>query len=883
MASPFKIFRKNAKVLLVGLFLLSMISFVVIPSFLQWLQTRQSGAVKSVVSTKKFGELSEMELHSLWVEHNTVRRFLETLGQKIDQSRGNSFRIRYYLAMIGQASEEQLVRNWLISQYAQASGIKITDRVINSFIRGLIDASSVTISQGELAQLLSQNRIEEGPLFAGLERELLVLRYLQLAGFDLMNLQPGYAGETPAMRWEYFLRFNRMASVEVCGFPVDRYYEKAPVPTDRQVREYFEAHKTRLPDPSSPEPGFKVPTKVTVECLKGDFQKWQVNVKLTDEELRSYYEQHKDEFFLRPAASTTTGASDNAVTNPAQEPAKDRAQGAPEQGSNATPTEGSSNTKAPAPNEKNESAASPTENQPADMASPQPEGKTTEKDSPAPNEGSFRSRHANSFRLVSFEDAAASGANEPSQTEPPSEGASGNATGNQAPGSSQSQPMGDTPAQSKTEDATKPAEANNGETSSKSEPGAAPAEQMTGEDAGKTGETQAQQSPAAESGKNDKPASESPQEQPSSQTEGPMVVPPVATGQPAGASQSTSAQEPGSKYLPFEEVKDRIRAMIIAERIQKTLEQLEESMRDYQTDWANYQTEVEEAKKQKRPLPEKPTLPDFQKLAKEKQIDYVKIDDADIWTLAKLDVGKSFDMQGVPFPRAILDLREFFAVRTFDAEQNQYLCWVIAKTEEHVPELDDPGVRENVIRTWRTAEARKIADAELAALAERIKKEQKSLTEFRAANPELNLPEVVQTEPFSWLTFGEFDLARLTMPQPRLSAIKVRTKDPASGLIVEKDAVEDVSNDFMATVFALSVGETGKAWNRPQSVAYLVRVVEFQPPFEQLREMFFRQTEPTYLAAGQFDLSEMGVRWIRSLEEDAGLKWNRPAHQGTRD
>ncbi|HPU07536.1 MAG TPA: hypothetical protein PLO20_13430, partial [Thermogutta sp.] len=75
MASPFKVFRKNAKVLLVGLFLLSMISFVVIPSFLQWLQTRQGRAVQSVVSTKKFGELSEIDIHNLWMEHNTVRRF----------------------------------------------------------------------------------------------------------------------------------------------------------------------------------------------------------------------------------------------------------------------------------------------------------------------------------------------------------------------------------------------------------------------------------------------------------------------------------------------------------------------------------------------------------------------------------------------------------------------------------------------------------------------------------------------------------------------------------------------------------------------------------------------------------------------------------------
>lgn len=878
MASPFKIFRKNAKVLLVGLFLLSMISFVVIPSFLQWLQTRQRGAVKSVVTTKKFGDLSELELHNLWIEHNTVRRFLELLGQKIDQLRGNSFRIRYYLAMIGEANEEQLVRNWLLSKYAQASGVKITDRVVNAFIRGLINASGVGISQNDLAQLLAQNRIEEGTLFAGLERELLVLRYLQIGGFDLMNLQPGYAGEPPAMRWEYFLRFNRMASVELCGLPVDRYLEKAPMPNEQQIRDYFEQYKTRLPDPSSPDPGFKIPAKMTVECLKADFQKWSTNIKLTDEELRNYYEQHKDDFFVRTTPAGTLGG----VTNP---PATSGEQ-SPESGQTAPPTATDGDNKsakteeAPSPGENPETAPPMGESESSEMTPKEPEAGKTDKEGASQDQSSIDHRGRPLLQLVAYtEDAAPADAKSPAEA-PQSDDKSMEQASN--PDKAET-PVADSSQNAKAE--------SDGANMSPSEEAApttvegTPSQETPDSEPAKSADSPSSSADAKNgSGKPGSEAEVPAQPQGPPQTEGPAMIPPVgATNSGAGSAQDSATKETDSKYLPFDEVKDRIRALMISERMQRALDELEEAMRNYQIDWANFQTELEEAKKEKRSLPKEPSPPDFRKLAKEKQLDYVRVDDADVWTIAELDVGKSFDMQGVPFPRAVFDLREFMAIRTFDGEQNQYLCWAIAKTDEYVPDLDAPGVRDNVVRAWRMAEARKIADSELATLVEKINKEQKSLSEFRAAYPDLNLPEVIQTEPFSWLTFGEFDLARLSMPQPRLSAIKVRVKDPASGLIVEKDAVENIGNEFMASVFSLGVGEVGKAWNRPQSVIYLVRVVELQPPVEQLRERFFRQSEMSYLTAGQFDLAEMGMRWMRSLEEEAGLKWNRTPHRSTRD
>lgn len=930
MASPFKIFRKNAKVLLVGLFLLSMISFVVIPAFLQWLQTQQSQVIRSVVVTKKFGELTEQNLHQLAIEQAVVRRFLESLVRRIAELQGNFRHVQALLQIIGQPTEEQLVQTWLLSNYARSAGMEISDRAVNSFLRSLIQNSGVSITDSDLQQLLASQRIEEGALFSGLARELLVLNYLQLCGFDPMRLAP----ETPGMRWEYFLRFNRMAAVELCTLPLDRYVEKAPSPTEQQISEFFEKYKMQLPNPNSPEPGFKVPTKATLEYVKGDLQKWRLNLKIPDEELRQFYEDRKDELFLRPAESSPTGptqpaqqwggeqpvipgapAAETPQPQTTPEPAKDSDQPKekqtptdsqeavspsagvapaenPQQPSGETQPQPAAEEKANGGTEPQNGAATPSgDSSPAASAdTPNTPPTSTEQAPPAAQDSQSqnldRARGVRA-RLVSYQ--------EEQDQEKKKEEATQEKTGEETAqdkveAKTEEMPAQDQPDEAPKEDSPQPEGQEPAQTEQAGQP--QPEEKPAMPEQG-------QQAPAAAAGQAAPPPSEQPPTAPPAapaeasrpQPEAaPAEASPVkAEAPPAEKTATPAAEKPAqsaevSKYLPFEEVKERIRDIIISERIKEALDSIEEVMRQYQTDWVNYQTDKEAAEKAKRTPPPPPALPDVRRLAKEKGLDYGRIDEAASWDLEKADIGKSYDFQGTPFIRAVFDLREYFTIRSLDLEQNQYIGWVLARTEEHVPTLDEPGVRDQVIRAWRLAEARKLAEQELTRLAQQVNTEKLSLIEFRGKHPELKLPEVVQTEPFTWLTYGEFDLARMTtMPQPRISPVKIRFKQATSGLVVEKDVADDLGNDFMATVFALDVGETGFAWNRSHTTAYLVRVVEYQPPYEQLREMFVRQSPESYLPGAQIEVNQIVMRWIRSLEEDAGLQWNREPSRATRE
>lgn len=840
MASPFKVFRKNAKVLLVGLFLLSMVSFVVIPSFLQWLETQRRRTAGIAVTTVKFGNLSDAQLASLRVQRSVVRRFLEALMQRIEELKGNSFRVRLALTTIDQPTDENLVRSWLIAQYALQTGLKVTDRSVNAFLRSLIDASGVPLSQSDLVNLMRSRNIDENTLFAGLEHELLVLRYMQLAGLDLLSLQPGLTGETPGARWDYFLRLNRMASIELCAFPVEKYINQVPSPDERTVRSFFEEHKTRLPNPQSPEPGFKVPDKVTLEYLKADFQKWLVNTKIPDEELRRVYEERKDELFLRPASSAT-GATTTTPSESAQPAANPSSGASPQASPEGTPAPSAGAEKSPAattpaseqstpqgPSSQAETPAHPVEQpqQKADQGTsepqPQPQPGTS---GPQPTQGSRHDSRVKMF-FTAFEESTQ------------------NAEGN-TPGKEEQPPKAEqTPAAAS-------------ETPPAASPAAAPGEKP------QPGASSVQQ----------------PAEKPATASETPS-----SPAQPPAASPQTPPQQPTaevSKYRPFEEVKDQIRSLIVSERIKAVLDEIEEIMRQYQGDLANYETAKEEAEKAKQPAPPAPTRPDLRKLAQDKGLDYYVVEDAAIWDLADRDIGKAIDLSRNPVLRSVFDLAEFLPLRAVDQDNNQYLTWVTSKVKEHVPTLDEPGIREQVIHTWRMQEARKLAEKEVQALAEKVNASRQSLADFykatKQADSAVDLPEPVETEPFTWLTYGEFDVVRLTQLPPRISPIKTRVKDPASGLIVEKDVVEDAGNDFMAAVFSLDVGQAGLAWNRPRTVAYLVRVLEFQPPMEQLFESFMRDTRASYLGVVQFDLATIYQRWVENLEKEAGLKWVHPA------
>ena len=69
-------------------------------------------------------------------------------------------------------------------------------------------------------------------------------------------------------------------------------------PTDAEALAFYDKGKDRLPDPNSPDPGFKVPRRVKVELLSADVAELAKTIKagMSEADLMAYYETRKTEF-----------------------------------------------------------------------------------------------------------------------------------------------------------------------------------------------------------------------------------------------------------------------------------------------------------------------------------------------------------------------------------------------------------------------------------------------------------------------------------------------------------------------------------------------------------------------------------------------------------
>ena len=100
-----------------------------------------------------------------------------------------------------------------------------------------------------------------------------------------MSLQ----GMPPAQRWDYYCRTHRQAKIECIPVPVKDFAAAVPKPSDDELKAFFEKYKDDLPQPDSPEPGFRVPQKIEVEYFKAEVDKFATPENITDEEIQTYY------------------------------------------------------------------------------------------------------------------------------------------------------------------------------------------------------------------------------------------------------------------------------------------------------------------------------------------------------------------------------------------------------------------------------------------------------------------------------------------------------------------------------------------------------------------------------------------------------------------
>lgn len=873
MASPFKVFRKHQKILLALLGVFVMLGFVVLPVLMQGVGMRKR-ANPRVANTSEYGPLRESELVALRWGRQRANRFLQALGLAVRDAvltaEGSPQEVQIALLPLEMAfqdlapvagldptSDEGLAETWLLARRAEDLGLVVDDATIRAF---LDEVRQGRVSDQAVRKLLERMNVRVDDLFSVLREQLLALRLRSMFRRSL-------AGLTPAQRWDYFQRLKREVTIQSIPVPVSDFLDDVPDPDEATLRAFFEEHKYEPDDPTSPEPGFLEPRKVAIEYLKAEYESFfnREREAIPLEEVKQYYEEHKDRYRREELPSLDDEKPPTAEAEPkAGEPEEPAAPEGPAEEERSTEPE-------PSAEPKPSDDMGQSMDRESSSGEPRPQESEPKLPDTAPAEPPVEGPP---------EPAETDPAEQPAETEPVEEPA---ADSTDSPGDAS--PGGDTSA-----DETSALEVDS------------PfrlASFLAEDEAVEPGESTEPEAPAAasEGSAEQLPPAENPAPEPTT-VEGPSGEPgpagppaaPEASAQPPGpetaAAESPSSEEPSPKapaaeppagqtapdeapaaaqpeYLALEEVEDPIRRHLARTRANDTIDRVLGDLRNrlsrYHDQLVRYEVDVETKPGDQTLKP--PEAPDFDQWAQQHGLVAAKTESADggrlisALELRKLDIGRSIVGDGVPFVQAALELPANRPEIARDIDGNAYLFWKTGEADPKVPELDDPGVRERVARQWKMIEARDLAIKEAERLAADARKSGQSLEQSFADDPAV---AVTESEPFSWLTYGEIPMWMAYGP-PRIS---------------EVEGIDAPGHDFMRAVSLLKKGEIGTAMNHPRTLIYVVQLTDTKRLPEVLWDLFKSERYGSYYRASDHDQYLAEKAWLEGIKSEAGFAWD---------
>ncbi|MCG6154789.1 hypothetical protein [Rubinisphaera margarita] len=861
MKSPFAVFRKHQKVLMVALTGLAMFAFIVLDSLTQnmaafppifgalvgvglgWLILRnskytwvaltvggvagaliglqfQTNSTTQAAVTTSFGSISEIELQNAARRRETVNQFLVQAFRAAHAGEENPqmFMLQSYLFGGNGDPQQEALMHMLMMREADKVNFYVSDQQVSDYIS---QATANKLSGGDYVKILRQIGLSDSELF-NLIREQIASQSLR------RELMPRYVA-TPENFWDYYQKMNVRQELATVSVAVEAFKSEVGEPTDEELKALFDEHREKFP--SGSDPGFRQPPRVKLAYLEVDYDTVAKTVKeVTDEEVKAYYEANKEDYRNQTADPFPSQFGDEMEglddANPFEAPGLESpmlAPGLPAPVGTDTPAIESGDLPGPVmtpPANTSESSATPT-------APPQPESTST----PAPEGTTSAIEHrpfGNAFALIQDQPTPSEGSPTPASTSTP------------APASTS------TPTPEST---------------------SRPAPEMT--------------APAPAGTSTPAPATTT-------------TPPPATTSTPAPETTSTMTPPPAADPLPEfqpldEALTERIRAQIKRERVMAKINEITQESRgalfNIVSKYANAEDDNKEA-----------IAAEIQKAAqayaKENKLRYVEtpfLSPEELQESEDHPIGSSTEPISIRFQRENArtvveqhfsgpDLASIERQRylIFEAEDpstlNRFLHWQVAFKPQHVPTWDEDGVKEQVQEAWNAIQARELARKRAEKIAETLrnagdktwKEALADVTETgKEGGQKLN---VAYTSPFTWLT--------------RSSAANPNPFAPPPLELPELPMIYGgISNEFMETVFRdLEPGQVGVTESADGRYLHVVRVdnrtdlAEIRASFLAAQGSLFSPFSPFQMMTYE-DSRDLVRQWNSDIYEKYEVKW----------
>lgn len=302
MSNPLALFRKYQKAMLAVAAVGAMLAFGILPTVSSYLDSSSGGPSRGsnegnpVVATWNGQQLRQSEIQGLVGRRQQLLMFQQA-AQQMANERGVSFKP----GIIPQRLDaEGILETLLYAEQAAELGVVVTDDAVVQHLEGYLAGG--VINRNELAALLNKvtrGQLSQSALLEGYRMEMAANRLRVLSGGGAYNGFITEIATTPAQALKYHEQLNRRMEAQVLEIPAADYVaEVTAEPTDAEVQELYEQYKDQIATPASKEPGFRQPKRITISWLKADFPEIlkRETAKLTEDELKKYYEDNKESY-----------------------------------------------------------------------------------------------------------------------------------------------------------------------------------------------------------------------------------------------------------------------------------------------------------------------------------------------------------------------------------------------------------------------------------------------------------------------------------------------------------------------------------------------------------------------------------------------------------
>jgi hypothetical protein len=831
-ASPLEYFRKNQRIIMAILVVISLIAFVLVPGTGSLQEVRSilgNGQGEKLVSWKGT-QLGVNELSRLQqVKTLTINVFSKVASEVMKaggQPRVPGFQMGPQgVVNLGIDSQQpysygQIVELQLMAETAKKHGIVVSDEAVDRFIQEFTDGRISARRFEEIIQELAGRTLSRHDMYEFLKAEIakqLLVQMGQSAVVDpLASDQNPVTAVPPSQNWLNFKKFQEKTRIEAYPVFVDDFVAKVTEkPSEPELRTIYEEGKNRLTPANDPRPGFTRGYQTDIEYVSFSIDSFvkDEGAKITDEVLKAEYDKRVvDQGAYRVPIEDSQPASETPSTSPAgtDAAAEGKAVGAEpakaelsSEASTKEPTAAAAGSEPPAEKPAAASEAKPSEGGPASPPdAPSPAEPATK---PEPGQSSVipsLTSEGSTVRLVAFQDEAKAVL----------EAAKGEGDERSTPSATPATSSGD----------------------------AKPQPPIVGE-------------PATEPATAAAPASSEP-------ATAAAVNPAAADSGPAAPAK---VEEKPMRTRTFEEVRDELRNEMARqpalERMQMAMTSVREAMDRYY-----HESEMYRTKDPSDTSLTKPEQPSLAKLADEYGLTYGKTGLVDIFGAQELPVGRSIVRDGQNFFQGPPLTQFFFNPRFpryrpveangFDGQGIlTYLSWKVEDVPARVPAFEE--VREVVEKAWRTSRARMMATEKAKEIAAGLEATNDS-DPWPAVLEESVRNLVVKPPAFTWL-----QMPMMQGGTPGLSQIEG---------IFQPGAV------LMERVFTTPVGKATYALDEAQQKCFVMRVVERTPSEQELLTAFERAPSNmgAQVLAGAESMTSYGG-FFRSISEEVGLDMSR--------